>query len=346
MNKRIDLTQLEGIEVTQDLLDFMQTSYRDALAGLSLFLGDLVILSGVAVAGANYTNGWVAINGELLPFVGGLIAPNIIIEQVTAQEAFADGSNKTVYYTRTAKLSNSGGNPVSSFVRLKTAKVLTDQVNQLLSDVASAVANANSRVAKAGDTMTGTLTIPNGTAAGHAINKGQLDAAIANLINGAPGVLDTLQEIATALGNDPNAVSTLTTLINAKVSKSGDTMTGPLNVPGVNTDGVTVRTKVLEIGDWNMLANSTKSVAHGLDWTKIRSLHGVVRNDTDSARVDFPRFDPSLTADNGIDFLRFDGYSSATGNLNLRRANNGSFMSASYDSVGYNRGWIVIQYEA
>lgn len=43
-------------------------------------------------------------------------------------------------------------------------------------------------------------------------------AAIAALINSSPSTLDTLNEIAAALGNDPNLSATLTTLIGTKVA--------------------------------------------------------------------------------------------------------------------------------
>src|SRR5687768_14732836 len=104
MHKRTDFTQLEGLGFTQDSLDFLQTSFRDAFAGLSFLLGDFVIVTGVADLGANYGDGWVAINGELLPFLGGTKATRIIIEEVISSESFADGSTKDVYFVRRAKL--------------------------------------------------------------------------------------------------------------------------------------------------------------------------------------------------------------------------------------------------
>ena len=53
---------------------------------------------------------------------------------------------------------------------------------------------------------------------------------INNLINGAPGVLDTLDELAAALGDDANFATTVTNSIAGKVSKSGDVMTGALTI--------------------------------------------------------------------------------------------------------------------
>lgn len=46
-----------------------------------------------------------------------------------------------------------------------------------------------------------------------------ISAAVNGLISGAPGALDTLQELAKAMGNDPNFAATVTNLIADKVSK-------------------------------------------------------------------------------------------------------------------------------
>jgi hypothetical protein len=106
-------------------------------------------------------------------------------------------------------------------------------------------------------TFTAAVTIPDGTAASHAITKGQLDAAVlgaggavtsvagrtgavvlttsdisgaastsyvdtkvASLVNGAPGTLDTLKELSDALGADANFATTVTNSIALKANTS------------------------------------------------------------------------------------------------------------------------------
>lgn len=106
-------------------------------------------------------------------------------------------------------------------------------------------------------TFSAAVTVPDGTAAGHAINKGQLDAAVlgaggavtsvagrtgavvlsvtditnaastsyvdtqvAALVNGAPGTLDTLKELSDALGADANFATTVSTQIGLKAASA------------------------------------------------------------------------------------------------------------------------------
>jgi hypothetical protein len=71
-----------------------------------------------------------------------------------------------------------------------------------------------------------------------AANKGYVDTAINDLIGGAPGALDTLNELADALNDDANAYATLDNKINTKVSKAGDTMTGALAMTNSKITGL------------------------------------------------------------------------------------------------------------
>ncbi|EFM23806.1 hypothetical protein [Selenomonas sp. oral taxon 149] len=100
--------------------------------------------------------------------------------------------------------------------------------------------------------LTGTPTAPT---AGRGTNNGQIAStafvaqAIAALVNSAPGTLDTLQELAAALGNDANFAATVTNALARKVSKSGDTMTGQLNVPKINFDAGIIEKGERDTGD-------------------------------------------------------------------------------------------------
>ncbi|EJP28289.1 hypothetical protein HMPREF1147_1737 [Selenomonas sp. FOBRC9] len=81
--------------------------------------------------------------------------------------------------------------------------------------------------------LTGTPTAPTaarGTNTAQIANTAFVAQAIAALVNSSPAALDTLQELAKAIGNDPNFATTILNKIAEKVSKSGDTMSGNLNL--------------------------------------------------------------------------------------------------------------------
>ena len=59
---------------------------------------------------------------------------------------------------------------------------------------------------------------------------GYTDTAISNLVDTAPSTLDTLNELAAALGDDANFSTTVTNSIATKVAKAGDSMTGALSI--------------------------------------------------------------------------------------------------------------------
>jgi hypothetical protein len=56
------------------------------------------------------------------------------------------------------------------------------------------------------------------------------DTSVAALVDSAPATLDTLNELAAALGDNPDVITNLTTSIGEKVAKAGDTMTGELTL--------------------------------------------------------------------------------------------------------------------
>ena len=70
------------------------------------------------------------------------------------------------------------------------------------------------------------LTSPTNT--NDAATKGYVDTSISNLVASAPSTLDTLNEIATALGNDANLSTTLTNSIATKLALAGGTMSGAI----------------------------------------------------------------------------------------------------------------------
>jgi len=67
--------------------------------------------------------------------------------------------------------------------------------------------------------------------------EGYADTAAANVVDSAPGTLDTLNELAAALGDDANFSTTVTNNIATKLPLAGGTMTGNLITPSATVNG-------------------------------------------------------------------------------------------------------------
>jgi hypothetical protein len=125
MYKRIDFSKLEGLATYQDTLDFLQISYREAISAVAKAFGSKVIVTGVTDQGLSYSDGWIIIDGELMPFTGGLKTDRIVVDELTDTEIFNDGSIQTVYYTKRAKLGITGGFAFTDFIRVDTLSAIS-----------------------------------------------------------------------------------------------------------------------------------------------------------------------------------------------------------------------------
>jgi hypothetical protein len=79
-------------------------------------------------------------------------------------------------------------------------------------------------------------TADSGDSSGRIATTLFVQQALADLINSAPGALDTLNELAAALGDDPNFATTVTDALATKLNLSGGTMTGVLSLSGNPTE--------------------------------------------------------------------------------------------------------------
>lgn len=118
MKHELILDKTGGFPFDQQTLEFMQLNTKDVALGLASVFGPYVILSGVAVSGPNYTDGWVLYNGELLPFSGGTVQTKIKVVEVIGTAEFEDAGVKEIEKTRICQLSASEGVNVSSFTRM------------------------------------------------------------------------------------------------------------------------------------------------------------------------------------------------------------------------------------
>jgi hypothetical protein len=103
--------------------------------------------------------------------------------------------------------------------------------------------------------------------------------------------------------------------------------------------GAEMRTKVVQIGSWNMDSVNQINVTHGIaDETTIRSIEVNVYNDLGAM---YPiNFCDGVTAAG----LTAGSHNLDGANVTLRRFGSGVFDDPAFSSTGINRGFIVIKY--
>jgi hypothetical protein len=101
------------------------------------------------------------------------------------------------------------------------------------SSVTTGAITASSGTVSGNWSVSGTLTVATPSNDTDAASKGYVDTQVSNLVDAAPGALDTLNELAAAIGDDANFSTTITNSLATKLNLSGGTMTGDI-VLGAN----------------------------------------------------------------------------------------------------------------
>jgi hypothetical protein len=103
---------------------------------------------------------------------------------------------------------------------------------------ASADATSKANAAQAAAISAAATDATTKSAAALASANTYTDGAVSALVDSAPALLDTLNELAAAIGDDANFATTLSTSVGTKVSKAGDTMSGNLALGGNKVTGL------------------------------------------------------------------------------------------------------------
>jgi hypothetical protein len=124
-----------GFPGTNQTWRFIQDAWREPLNALALLAGDKTVVTGCIVAGGSMGNGYIVLNGEILPFQAGAIGENItmikdIINVDYDVDIDSDGNldNLPAYESRYLRFGSDGENtfPYSELKRLQTIQQLSD----------------------------------------------------------------------------------------------------------------------------------------------------------------------------------------------------------------------------
>lgn len=123
-----------------------------------------------------------------------------------------------------------------------TATVADDSHNHIISNVDGLQTALDAKAPLASPALTGAPTAPTavaGTNTTQIATTSFVSTAVANLVDAAPATLDTLNELAAALGDDPNFATTVSASLGTKAPLASPALTGTPTAPtaavGTNT---------------------------------------------------------------------------------------------------------------
>lgn len=176
--------------------------------------------------------GWWIREVGLFDETGALIAVGNCPESYKPQLAEGSGRTQTVRMVLITSSTDNITLKIDPAVVLATRKYMDDKVLELkvyVDDLMAKHIAANDPhtqyAPKASPTFTGTPKAPTAAAGNNSTqlaNTAFVQAAIAALVDSSPGALDTLNELAKALGNDPNFATTMTNALAGKMDKSAN----------------------------------------------------------------------------------------------------------------------------
>jgi hypothetical protein len=148
-------------------------------------------------------------------------------------KTYADGLISTEVTNRNSAIATAKGEAISD------ANDYTDMaVSQEVTDRNSAISSAITAL-----DLSNTYDAKGDAAQALADANTYTDGEIAALVDSAPELLNTLNELAAAIADNPNYATDAATAVAGRVAKSGDTMTGDLVLPGAPTLNLHAATK-------------------------------------------------------------------------------------------------------
>jgi len=173
------------------------------------------------------------------------------------------------------------------------------------------------------DLTTKTVQVATPTANSHPATKDYVDTEVANLIDSAPGALDTLNELAAAIGDDANFAATISTNIGTKVDK--------INITGA-TVGSASQVPVITFNSQGQITSASATAVAGVSSTAYDTSTGVLTINTSDGG--------SFTEDLGVgtaDSPTFAGLT-ANGVIESIRSN---YAKVRLNSTTPNNTWVV-----
>lgn len=134
MNK-YNFLQNGGFPFETDIFDGMQKAY-EIFNSLGALAGNMTIISGCIVTGSTVSNGFVHIDGEIYPFIGGTMQTNVVFQTITQSVEFEDLTTKDIQIKKHVQFGIGVGSMLwADFKRPKTTTQLTNLIQSLTTRV-------------------------------------------------------------------------------------------------------------------------------------------------------------------------------------------------------------------
>ena len=183
-------------------------------------------------ANHTFTNGLTINNGLLSATSGNFTSLTVNNTGVSLSGHTHSSSNITNFNSSVSGLVNGIYAPLTGTLN-QFANTTSSQLSSVISDeTGSGLLVFNNSPTFTGIPLAPTAT--SGTNTNQIASTSFVRTEISNLVNSAPSTLDTLNELAAALGNDANFSTTITNTLADKANLSGSTFTGSISAPSGN----------------------------------------------------------------------------------------------------------------
>ena len=162
---------------------------------------------------------------------------------------------------------------------------VTDRNSAISSAISTEVSDRNSAITSAINTEVTDRNSAIATAKSQAIQdaKDYTDAEVAALVDQAPELLDTLNELAAAIADNPNYATDAANAVAGRVAKSGDTMTGDLTLPGAPTLNLHAATKGYVDGEITTALSTAQGYADSAETDAVATANSYTNGEITSA---------------------------------------------------------------
>ena len=239
-NSNLDSLQINGTDVlTHDGSTItLKNVALDSTAGSNLTASINANTANIATNTADIATNTTAIATNATAITTG-DAPTL-----TSANAYTDTREVAITTAYTAAIASSTSSGTSSANAYTDAEIATATTN-----ITTAYTTADQTILSTAQSYTDTREVAITTAYQTYADQAETDAKaytdteIANLVDSAPTTLDTLNELASALGDDANFSTTVTNSIATKLPLAGGTLTGDLTLSGAPTNNLHAATK-------------------------------------------------------------------------------------------------------